>query len=438
MLSALCPLASREAPTRKRPRGARAARLLAMIPAMVFAAGGLACGPSEPPPPVPPEIDVAEVVVRDQPIEMDMVGETRGSSDIPIRARVEGVLTAMRFVEGRNVEKGQLLYNIDPVPFESQVVEAKGGLASARTRLAKAKADLERIRPLAEISAVSKADLDGAVAQYEAAVGALQSARARVEQAEIQLGYTALHAPITGRIGISEARVGEFVGREPNVVVLNFVSRTDPIRVRFSIDEKTYLMLARELRASELETGESSSAGRGLQLTLADGSVHPFPGRAVGSDAAVDPATGTFTFEADFPNPEGLVLAGQFARVRAVAEVRENAVLVPSRSVTELQGEYRVHVVAPDGSVEIRAVTLGPVVENFRIIESGLEAGERVALENMRLQPGMKVDPKLVVLDDKGIIVAPTTPKTPKTPAAPPRARNDSAERPIPEAATES
>ncbi|MBW2391670.1 MAG: efflux RND transporter periplasmic adaptor subunit, partial [Deltaproteobacteria bacterium] len=142
----------------------------------------------------------------------------------------------------------QLLYTIDPEPFQQEVVEAEGGVAEAKTLLAKAKSDLDRIRPLAEMNAVSQSDLDGAVAQYEAALGSLQSAEARVKQASIRLGYTRIHAPIAGRIGISEARVGEFVGIHPNPVVLNFVSQTDPIRVRFSIDERTYLSLARKLR----------------------------------------------------------------------------------------------------------------------------------------------------------------------------------------------
>jgi membrane fusion protein (multidrug efflux system) len=356
---------------------------------------------------VPPlEIEVVEVVQRDQPIELVMVGETRGSSDIPIRARVEGVVTGMYFSEGRLVEEDQLLYTIDPEPFQQEVVEAEGGVAEARTLLAKAKSDLNRIRPLAEMNAVSQSDLDGAVAQYEAALGSLQSAEARVKQTKIRLGYTRIHAPIAGRIGISEARVGEFVGIQPNPVVLNFVSQTDPIRVRFSIDERTYLSLARKLRELREEQVEQDM-GEGLELTLADGSVHPFPGRVVGADAAVNPKTGTFTFEADFANPEGVVLAGQFARVRAIAEVREGALLVPSRSASELQGNFRVFVVGEDDTVEVRPVELGPVIDNFRIIESGLAPGERVAVEIMKLQPGMRVRPKLVALRENGTIVQP-------------------------------
>jgi membrane fusion protein (multidrug efflux system) len=352
-----------------------------------------------------PEIAVVEVVQRDQPISMEMVGETRGSSDIPIRARVEGVLLSMDFVEGRPVEKDQLLYTIDPEPFESEVVEAQGTMAEVQTRLVKAKADLDRIRPLAEMHAVSQSDLDSAVAQYDAAAASLKSARARVHQARIRLGYTKISAPIAGKIGISEARVGEFVGRSPNPVVLNYVSQTDPIRVRFSVDERTYLSLARKVHEFREETGKPSELGEGLELTLADGTVHPFPGQIVAADAAVDPKTGTFTMEADFPNPaaEAIVVAGQFARVRAISETLKDAMLVPSRATTELQGSFRVYVIRDDGMVELRPVELGPTIDNFRIVKSGLKPGERVAIEIMRLQPGMTVKPRLVALDDKGM-----------------------------------
>lgn len=362
------------------------------------------CKPSEPPPPPLLGIPVVEVIERDQPIEMEMVGQTSGSFDIPIRARVEGVLLGMNFTEGRSVIEGQILYEIDPVPYESKVVEAQGGLSEARTRLARAEADLNRIRPLAEMQAVSQSDLDAAVSNYEAAMGEMQSAEARVEQAQIQLGYTKIESPIAGRIGISKARVGEFVGRAPSPVVLNFVSQIDPIRVRFSIDERTYMLLARQLRDIEVEgdVDAKDKAGRGLQLILADGTLHQFTGRAVGADASVDPKTGTFTFEADFPNPDRLVLAGQFARVRAIAEVRNGALLIPSRSVSELQGTDRVFVVSQDGTVDMRPVALGPSIGHLRIVNSGLKAGERVALEVARLRPGMKIQPELVTLDESG------------------------------------
>jgi len=359
----------------------------------------LGCERPKEPMPTLLEIPVAQVLLRDQPILRELVGETRGSSDILIRARVEGVLTGMHFREGSHVEKGALLYEIDPAPFEAQVVGAQGKVAESVTRLAKAESDLDRIAPLAEINAVSQADLDGAVARYRAAEGALQTAQAAVEQARIQLGYTKLHAPISGRIGISKARVGEFVGRTPNPVVLNVVSDSNPVKVRFSIDERTYLLLAKRLARPSTSSGEEKRLAAGLELILADGSVHPEKGHVVAMDAVVDPGTGTLTLEAEFLNPEQRVLAGQFARVRVVAEVLENAMLVPSRSIIDLQGRKRVYVVDDEGKVSIRAVELGPEVGTLRVVTEGLEPEDRIAVEVVRLRPGMTIDPKPVAGD---------------------------------------
>ncbi len=360
-----------------------------------------ACTEPTPPAPPPLEIAVVEAIRQDADITLDLVGQTRGSVDIPIRARVQGFLESLQFEEGRPVTKGQLLYTIDPAPFRSKVVEAEGRVAEARTMLANSKADLERIRPLAEMNAVSQQDLDGAEARYEAAIGNLQAASAQLEQAEIELSYTRILSPIDGVIGISKAEVGEFVGAAPNAVVLNYVSRNDPIRVRFSINERDYLRLARLFVERRETLGENAAGERkqGLELILADGTVHPYEGEIIATDAAINPTTGTFTMEADFANPDGLVLAGQFARVRGVMERRENAILIPLRAISELQGIFRVFVVGEDGAVELRVVELGPQVGNLRIVESGLEAGERVAVEGLlRLRNGATVIPKVVDL----------------------------------------
>ena len=368
------------------PLSARSAVFLA---AAVFIA---ACGKPEPPAMPPIQIAVFEVQPRSIPIYFDMIGQTRGSVDIPIRARVDGVLEEMHFLEGRDVERGQLLYVIDPAPYQSKVVEAQGRLAEAQTMLAKATSDLERIRPLADIDAVSQQDLDGAVAQYEAAQASKQSAEAQVEQAEIQLGYTRLRSPIDGLIGITEAKVGEYVGRDPNPVVLNFVSQIDPIRVRFSINEREYLRFRRQFAESVRGEEDMMRDEASLELILADGSIHDHFGSIVTSDAAIDPTTGTLTLEADFPNPEHIVLAGQFARVRGQAEERENAIAVPQRAVMEIQGLFQVAVVGDDGVVDVRQVQMGPRVDDEWIVESGLEAGDRVALEGLqRLQTGARV-----------------------------------------------
>ncbi len=367
-------------------------RLLAVLASAALVA---ACGKPEAPATPPMAVEVVTVQPRDIPLYLEMVGQTLGSVDIPIRARVDGVLEEMHFLEGRPVTKGQLLYVIDPSPYQSQVVEAKGRLAEARTRLAKAGSDLERIRPLAEMDAVSKQDLDGAVAQFEAAQGAVQAVEAQVEQAEIQLGYTRIKAPVDGLIGITLAKVGEYVGRSPNPVVLNLVSQTDPIRVRFSINEREYMQFQRSFSNSLQGMDDRREGKTDLQLILSDGSIHEYPGHVVNFDAAIDPATGTLTLEADFPNPNRIILAGQFARVRGVMEEREGAIAVPQRAVMETQGLFQVAVVGADNTVELRRVEMGPRVDDQWIVDSGLQPGERIAVEGLqRMRTGMTVAPK--------------------------------------------
>jgi len=367
-------------------------RLFPLLAFLIMAIG--ACNKAEPPAPPPLKVAMQEVQPRDIPIYLDMVGQTRGSVSIPIRARVDGVLEEMHFLEGRSVTKDQLLYVIDPSPYQAQVVEAQGRLAQARTNMAKARSDLDRIKPLAEIDAVSKQDLDAAVAQYKAAKGAVQAAEAQLEQAEIRLSYTRIHAPVAGLIGITQAKVGEYVGREPNPVVLNHLSQTDPIRVRFSINEREYLRFSREFAAEMRQMEEQPAGAANLQLVLADGSIHEHGGKVVNFDAAVDPTTGTLTVEADFPNPDRLVLPGQFARVRAMIEERKEALAVPQKAVMETQGLFQLAVIADDGTVELRRVEMGPRVDNEWIVESGLQAGERIALEGLqRLRTDMKVIP---------------------------------------------
>ena len=358
-----------------------------------------ACGDSGAPQVPVPEIAVVKVVERDTPITQDFVGQTRGSTDIPIRARVEGFLESRNFREGGEVAKGQLLYTIDPLPFKAKVVEAEGRLAEARTKLAKAKADLDRIEPLAKMNAVSQQDLDGAVAQRDAAEGSVKAAEAQLDLANIELGYTRIQSPIDGIIGISEAEVGEVVGANPDTFILNYVSLTDPIRVRFSINERDFLRLSRSL-AKERRMGQDQrdeSERPNVTMILADGSVHEQLGRVIASDASIDPQTGTFKLEADFPNPDSIVIAGQFARVRIVIDDRKNALLIPQRALSELQGNFRVFVVNADDTVTMRAVETGPQVGQLTVINSGLKAGEEVAIEGLlRLGDGLVVKPRVV------------------------------------------
>lgn len=331
---------------------------------------------------------------RDVPLLIELVGTTRGTQDVPIRARVEGFLESMDFSEGTFVEAGDLLYTIDPQPFQARVVEAQSQLASAQTHLAKATSDLERIRPLAEMNAVSQQDLDGAVAQEAAARAAVQAGEAGVELANIELSYTRIKAPIAGLIGLTQAKPGEFVGRDPNPVVLNTLSDIDPIRVRFSISEREYLIMARTYLANGAnDRSEGRQAHADLELLLADGSVHDHKGQVVAAAQSVDQETGTYTIEASFPNPNLFLLPGQFARVRALYQVLEDAIVVPRRALIEMQGLFRLYVVNDQGVVEAREVRVGPDAGDEAVIESGLQAGESVIVEGLqRVRPGVSVN----------------------------------------------
>jgi membrane fusion protein (multidrug efflux system) len=304
----------------------------------------------------------------------------------------------MNFQEGGFVEKGALLYTIDAQPFQAKLVEAQALLAAARTGLAKAASDLGRIKPLAEIKAVSEQDLDGAVAQEAAARASVRAAEAGVQLAEIELSYTRIHAPIHGRIGLTQARPGEFVGREPNPVVLNVLSDIDPIRVRFSISERDYLTLARG-RVTRLDKNrdfEEQSAE--LTLILADGTVHPYPGRAAAAAQAIDVDTGTFSLEALFANPDLVLLPGQFARVKALYDRLEDVVVVPRRAIIELQGRFQIYAVDEANTVVVKDLQLGPVNGNDRVVLKGLSGGESIIVEGIqKVRPGMTVNPQPLV-----------------------------------------
>jgi len=336
---------------------------------------------------------------RDVPLSIDMVGSTLGTKDVPIRARVEGFLESMDFMEGTFVTEGDLLYTIDAQPFQAKLVEAQSMLAAAQTGLAKSVSDLARIKPLAKIKAVSEQDLDGAVAQEAAARASVRASEAGVDLANIELSYTRIMAPISGLIGLTKARPGEFVGRDPNPVVLNQVSDIDPIRVRFSISEREYLIMARTYMVehetpARAQAKQRSDRPLNLKLILADGSEHPHKGKVVAASQSIDQDTGTYTMDASFANPSKLILPGQFARVRAPYQTLENVVVIPRKAISELQGLFRVYVVDTAGQVSVKELVLGPKSGDDVVVESGLDAGETVIVEGIqKVRPGMTVDP---------------------------------------------
>jgi membrane fusion protein (multidrug efflux system) len=365
--------------------------LVAASLALAVAACGRGAGP--PAPPVP-KVPVITVAASDVPIYDEWVGQTRGAADIEVRARVSGFVESIHFQEGTRVEAGDLLYEIDPSELQQNLAAAQAEKARAETLYADAAANLARYRPLAAMNAVSQRDLDEAVAREGAARNQVKASEAQVKVAEINLGYASVRAPITGQIGISQVKVGDLVSPLGNSL-LNTISAIDDVRVRFAVSEREYLEYTRKFGADPKPRGDPKAAP--LQLILADGSEYPQKGQVISIDRGVDPTTGTLTIEAAFPNPDGRLRPGLFARVRAATEERRGAVLVPQRAVREIQGRYQVFALGPGDTVEIRAVQIGPRVGGDWIIEQGVKAGDRLILAGIqRLRAGMKVEPEPV------------------------------------------
>jgi membrane fusion protein (multidrug efflux system) len=349
----------------------------------------IACAKKEPPPPPPPEVQIAEVIQKDVPIYIELVGATLGSEDVEIRARVEGYLVSMNFTEGTFVRKGQLLYKIDPQPFEAALAEAKANLSTARARVDKTNNDVARLTPLAKQQAVSQQELDNAVSAQEAAQAQVAAHDAKVTKANLDLAYTTITSPIDGLIGTTQKKVGSLVaGGE---TLLNTVSQINPIFFRCAIAEAEYLRLARRGAGRD----KSQNQKFGAELILADGSVHPHKGRLDSVERAVDPTTGTLTGQFSFPNPEQILRPNQYGRARFVTDLKQGAVLVPQRAVQEIQGLYSVMVVTPDATVEQRMVKTGERVGNSWVIDSGAKPGEKVIVEGIqKVRPGIQVNVK--------------------------------------------
>ncbi|HXV77451.1 MAG TPA: efflux RND transporter periplasmic adaptor subunit [Candidatus Polarisedimenticolaceae bacterium] len=354
-----------------------------------------ACREDGPPSaPAPLTVKAAAVLTRDVPVYVEAIGETRGNTEIEIRARVEGFLESVDFEEGKFVDKGQLLYTIDPKPFEAALAEAQARLAQAEADLARAHQDVVRYEPLVAKNAISRQEYETAVAIERAQRSAVEAARATATSAQLDLGYTRVVAPDAGLAGKTEVYPGTLVGRGQSTL-LTRISKIDPIHTRFTIAERDYLHYARR---SEERRAEGDDLP--LEMVLADGSLHPHPGRFVFIDRNVDPQTGTILLEAAFPNPGAIVRPGQFARVRAAVDLKRDAVLVPQRAVQELQGIYNVAVIGDDGKVEMRMVEPGERLDSMWVIDSGLEAGERIVVEGLqKVRPGVVVQAEMVSLD---------------------------------------
>lgn len=343
--------------------------------------------------PPPPQgfampVVAALVLVQDQPIYVENIGQTLGAQDVEIRARVAGFLESVNFTEGTFVTNGMLLYTIDAAPFRATLAQSQGMLAQAEATWQKSLRDTNRLGPLWEKNAISRQQYDDAIAAERASAANVQAAQAAVETARIQLDYTTIHAPIDGIVGKTEVKAGNLVG-QGQATLLTTISSVDPIRVRFSVNERDYLAWR---RAHSVGQPAMEKAKGIFELILADGSVHPHRGEIVFADREVDPRTGTLLMEAAFPNPERIVRPGQFGRVRFPLEMIPNAVLVPQRAVQELQASYSVFVVTPENTAKSRRIEPGPRVGPFFVIRSGLQAGDTIVIEGIqKLQEGMPV-----------------------------------------------
>jgi membrane fusion protein (multidrug efflux system) len=348
----------------------------------------------------PPDVMVAQVEQKDVPMYGEWIGTLDGFVNADVKAQVTGYLVRQNYQEGGLVGKGQLLFEIDPHPFEAALDQAEGQLAEATAQLANAEAvqirtqlDVERYTPLAREQAASQQDLDNATQNNLAAKATVATARAQikiaeaaVETAKLNLGFTRLTSPISGIAGQAQLQVGALVNTSS--IPVTTVSTLDPIRDYFTVSEQDYLQLQKQFSGSDRQRWK-------LQLILADGTVYPHEGVFYFAGRAVDQNTGAIQLAALFPNPGNVLRPGQYGKVRAVVRIETGALLVPQAAVTELQGSYQADVVGPDGKVAIRPVKVGDRIGTMWIIEDGLKAGERVVAEGQQaLRPGMIVQPK--------------------------------------------
>lgn len=344
----------------------------------------------KPTPPTPPVVEVEKVATEDVNIYGEYVGRVRAQQLVEIRARVEGYLEKMLFAEGTYIEKGQTLFIIDPRIYQARVNKAKAQLNKAKAQELKAKRDLNRIRPLYAENAASQLDLDNAVAAYESASADVVVCQADLTQAEMTLGYTSVQSPISGYISERNADIGTLVGPGGQSLLATVV-KSDTVRIDFSMTSLDYLR-SKERNVNLGHRDSTRHWNPFITVTLADGRPYPYSGPVDFADPQVDPKTGTFSVRAEMPNPEHTLLPGQFTKVKLLMDVREKAVVVPTKALVIENGGAYIFVVRPDHVVERRFVETGPETGNNTVIERGLTAGEMIVVEGThKLTHGMKV-----------------------------------------------
>ena len=364
-----------------------AARLvLVLLSATALIAAG--CGSPKAAPAVPsPEVEVASVLQKDVPIISEWVATLDGYINAQIQPQVAGYVIRQTYKEGSFVRKGQILFQIDPRPFQALLDQAKAQLAQAQAQLGKTQMDVDRDTPLAKERAIAQSQLDNDIQAKEAAKAAVKAVEALVEQARLNLEFTGVKSLVDGIAGIAQVQIGNLVNP---TTVLTTVSQVNPIKAYFSISEQEYIHYADRINAQTQK--EIPSGAPPFDLILADGSIYPHQGAVLITNRQVDTATGSIQIVCSFPNSKSTLRPGQFGRLRAAPEVRKGALLVPQKAVTELQGTYQLAVVGAANKVSIRAVKVGDRVGPLWIVASGVKPGELVIVEGLqKVQNGSTV-----------------------------------------------
>jgi RND family efflux transporter MFP subunit len=357
--------------------------------ALVVSASG--CKEKKPTPAPPPEVLVVTVEPQDTPVYREWIGTLDGMVNAQIRAEVSGYLLSQNYQEGKSVRKDDLLFQIDPRPFQAALDQATSKLVQDQAVESRTRWNVDRYAPLAKHSAISEQEYNDAVQANLGAQAQVKADEAAVEAAKLNLGFTKILSPIDGIAGIAQAQIGDLVG--PNGSLLTTVSTIDPIKVYFNASEQAYLNYRRSY-TNEVERAVHEQE-LVLELILADGSTYPPRGRFMFAGREVSPTTGTIVLSGLFPNPDAILRPGQFARVRARTQIRKGALIVPQRAVSQLQGSYQVTVVDGQNTAHVRSVTVGEQIGQSWIVETGLKPGDRVIVEGtQKAREGTVVNPK--------------------------------------------
>jgi membrane fusion protein (multidrug efflux system) len=359
------------------------------LAAAVLLPGCRGAASSQASPPRPAEVSVVTVEPERVALTSEWIATLDGYVNAQIRPQVSGYLMKRNYEEGAAVRKGAVLFEIDPRPFEATLAQARAQLGEAEAQLGKTERDQQRDRPLAEQRAIAQSQLDNDVQANLAAQASVKSAQARIETAQLNVGFTKVTSLIDGVAAIATAQIGDLVGP---TTLLTTVSQIDPIKAYFPLSEQDYLQMAGRINTRGSKAPWAGAAA--LTLILADNTVYPKPGVFLAADREIDTKTGTIRISAAFPNPDRTLRPGEYGRVRAETHVRTDALLVPQRAVTELQGSFQLRVVAADNTVSTRTVTVGERLGSRWIIDSGLKPGDRVVVEGPPTRDGAPVTTK--------------------------------------------